>query len=166
MCVCVCVCVRLCVCVCACVCVHIIKANIRYPKYVFLTYGTYEPRWWDSKGNHSEDEQCSSDNLAHTLQYSLAVSHFNTSMMSSIPYHVCYDAVFSLAYALNSVIQDGGSDAKSLSVSEHRQCRYASGISLLVNEQLRNTHFIGNSVSVTLNIITDRYFYTSQIDLE
>ena len=130
--------------------------GIQYPKYVFLTYGMYEPQWWNSQGNHSGDE-CSSEDIAYTLQYSLAVSHFNASMMNNnIPYHICYDAVLSLAYALKSVIQNGGSDAAILSMfpdsvigSEYRQCRYTSSISLRINEQLRNTSFIGNSVSIT-----------------
>ena len=129
-----------------------IKANrmgMRYPKYVFLTYGTYEPQWWMSQGNHSEDE-CTSDDLAHTLQYSLAVSHFNTSMFNSILYHACHDAVYSLAYALKRLIQNGSSDAMSLIVGDktRSQCRYSSSISLLINEQLRYTNFTGNSVSI------------------
>ena len=130
--------------------------GIQYPKYVFLTYGMYDPQWWNSQGNHSGDE-CSSDDIAHTLQYSLAVSHFNASMMNNnISYHICYDAVLSLTYALKSVIQNGGSDATILSMvpdsmngSEYRQCRYTSSISLWINEQLRNTSFIGKSVSIT-----------------
>ena len=132
--------------------------GMRYPKYMFLTYGTYEPQWWMSQGNHSEDE-CTSDDLAHTLQYSLAVSHFNTSMMNSILYHVCHDAVYSLAYALKRLIQNGGSDAMSLIVGDktRSQCRYSRNRSLLTNEQLRYTNFTGNSVSI-LYIIC-RYCY-------
>ena len=132
--------------------------GMRYLKYVFLTYGTYEPQWWMSQGNHSEDE-CTSDDLAHTLQYSLAVSHFNTSMMNSILYHVCHDAVYSLAYALKRLIQNGGSDAMSLIVGDktRSQCRYSRNRSLLTNEQLRYTNFTGNSVSI-LYIIC-RYCY-------
>ena len=130
--------------------------GIQDPKYVFLTYGTYDPQWWNSQDNHSGDE-CSSDDIAHTLQYSLAVSHFNASMMNNnISYHICYDAVLSLTYALKSVIQNGGGDATILSMvpdsmngSEYRQCRYTSSISLRINEQLRNTSFIGKSVSIT-----------------
>ena len=67
-------------------------------------------------------------------------------------YNVCYDAVFSLAYALKSVMQSGGDDTESLNVSEsvHCQCRYTSNnISSLINEQLRNTNFTGHSVSIT-----------------
>ena len=125
--------------------------GIRYPKYVFLTYGMYDPQWWISQDNHSGDE-CSSEDIAHTLQYSLAVSHFNALMMNNIPYHVCYDAVFSLAYALEKVIQNGGSDATILNMdnmnrSDYRQCRYTSTLSLRINKQLRNTNFTGNSVS-------------------
>ena len=125
------------------------RMGMRYPKYVFLTYGTYEPQWWLSQGNHSEDG-CTSDDLAHTLQYSLAVSHLDTSMMDGILYHVCHDAVYSLAYALKDVIQNGGSDATSLNMGDKTisECRYTSSISLLINEQLRYTNFIGNSVSV------------------
>jgi hypothetical protein len=138
-----------------------LKANrlgMRYPKYVFLTYGTYEPQWWISQGNHSEDE-CTPEDLAHTLQYSLAVSHFNTSMMNGILYHVCYDAVYSLAHALKRVIQNGHRDTTGFSVgdtttSKHNQCRYTSSISLLINEQLRYTNFTGSSVSV-INLLIE-----------
>ena len=129
--------------------------GIQYPKYVFLTYGMYEPQWWNSQGNHSGDE-CSSEDIAYTLQYSLAVSHFNTSVMNNIHYHVCYDAVLSLAYALKSVIQNGGSDATipnmdDITGSEHKQCRYTSNVSLRINKQLRNMSFMGNSVSINYN---------------
>ena len=118
---------------------------------MFLTYGTYEPLWWISQSNHSDDDECSSDDLANTLQYSLAVSHFNASMTENILHHVCYDAVFSLAYALKRVMQNGGSDTLSLNVgeSEHCQCRYTSYISSLIDEQLRNMNFFGKSVSIT-----------------
>ena len=122
---------------------------MRYPKHVFLTYGTYEPQWWVSQSDHTDDG-CSSDDIAYTLQFSLAVSHFNTSTRDNIFYHVCYDAVFSLAYALERVFED--EDTNTLwnmrNKAECCQCMGTSCTSLLINEQLRDTDFIGWSVSI------------------
>ena len=81
------------------------RLGMRYPKYVFITYGAYEHQWWVSQSNHSDDE-CSSDDIANMLQYSLAVTHFNTLMKDNMIYHVCYDAVLSLAYALERVVEN------------------------------------------------------------
>ena len=132
------------------------RLGVRYPKYVFLTYGTYEHQWWVSQSSHSDDE-CSSDDIANMLQYSLAVSHFNTSMRdSNIFYHVCYDAVVSLAYALDRVIQNEGNDTlwnmDDRNKFEHCQCRYSSNMSSLISEQMRNVEFIGSSVSIKISL--------------
>ena len=123
---------------------------MRYPKYVFLTYGIYEPQWWVSQSNHIDDG-CSSDDIAHTLQFSLAVSHLDTSMReNNIFYHSCYDAVFSLAYALERVFEN--EDTNTLwnmrNKAECCQCMGTSYTSLLINEQLQDTDFIGCSVSL------------------
>ena len=126
--------------------------GIHYPKYAFLTYGTYEPQWWISQSR--SDDECSSDDVAYTLQYSLAVSHFNSSMRDNdnniLFYHVCYDAVFSLAYALEKVAEN---EQINTSMGDKILCQcmdnaYSENISSLINEQLRNTSFIGGSVSM------------------
>ena len=126
--------------------------GIHYPKYAFLTYGTYEPQWWISQS----DDECSSDDIAYTLQYSLAVSHFNSSMRDNdnniLFYHVCYDAVFSLAYALEKVAENEQINTLS-SMGDKILCQcmdnaYSKNISSLINEQLRNISFIGDSVSM------------------
>ena len=124
---------------------------MHYPKYVFLTYGNYESPWWISQF----DDECSSDDIAYTLQYSLAVSHFSNSMRNNLFYHVCYDAVFSLTFALEKVVESEGIDALS-SMSDKICCQcmenaYSGNISSLINEQLRSTDFIGSSVSIELH---------------
>lgn len=128
------------------------RLGMNYPKYVFLTYGTYKPQWWSS----SFDDECSSDDIAYTLQYSLAVSHSNYSMRdNSVFYHFCYDAVLSLAYALKKVwAENGGINAVISSCMDDEICcqcmknAYSGNMSSMINEQLRNTDFIGYSVSI------------------
>ena len=132
---------------------------MHYPKYVFLTYGTYEPWWWISQS----DDECSSDDIANTLQYSLAVSHFNSSMRNNdnniLFYHVCYDAVFSLVYALEKVAENKQINTVTSShMDEKIRCQgmdnaYSGNISSLINEQLRNISFIGDSVSMIYGYI-------------
>ena len=78
---------------------------MRFPKYVFLTYGIYGSQWWLSQSN-PYDEECSSDDIAHALEFSLAVSYFHTLMGEKIFYNTCYDATWALALALNGVIED------------------------------------------------------------
>ena len=115
---------------------------MQYPKYVFLTYGTYEPLWWISQSNHSDDG-CSSDDIAHTLHYSLAVSYFNASMRDNMFYHVCYDAVFSLANVLDRVIENDA--LKHMNDKINYQCidsSYATNVSSLINEQLRDKNLL------------------------
>ena len=53
------------------------KSGLRYPRYVFLTYGTYEPRWWEVPGEEfGTSSGCNSHNVAKTLEFSLAATHF------------------------------------------------------------------------------------------
>ena len=129
------------------------RLEMQYPKYVFLTYGTYEPQWWVSQSNPTDDE-CTSDDIAYTLQFSLAVSQFTTSTRenNNIFYHVCYDAVFSLAYALERVFEneDNKTSWNMCNKTKSECCQYIdnSYTSSLINERLRDTDFIGCSVSV------------------
>jgi hypothetical protein len=135
--------------------------GMHYPKYVFLTYGTYEPQWWISQF----DDDCSSDDIAYSLQYSLAVSHFNYSMRDNdnIFYHICYDAVLSLAYALEKVAENEriNTDTSS-SMGDKMHCKrmenniYSGNLSSLLNEKLRNTSFVGDSVSIIINVLLAR----------
>ena len=137
------------------------RLGMQYPKYVFLTYGTYEQQWWISQSNHSDNE-CSSDDIAYTLQYSLAVTHFNTSMRNNMFYHVYYDAVLSLAYALERVVENESGYALR-KMNDKIQCidnSYTKNISSLVNEELRNTNFVGSSVSTTATHKHSHHRYT------
>lgn len=44
---------------------------------MFLTYGTYEPRWWEVPGEEfGTSSGCNSHNVAKTLEFSLAATHF------------------------------------------------------------------------------------------
>ena len=66
-------------------------------------------------------------------------------------YHVCYDAVFSLVYALEKVAENN--TVTSSHMDEKIRCQgmdnaYSGNISSLINEQLRNISFIGDSVSM------------------
>ena len=73
-------------------------------------------------------------------------------MRDNIFYDICYDAVLSLAYALEKVIENKGISTL-LTNCVHCQCMkniYSGNISLLISEQLRNTDFIGSSVSIAI----------------
>lgn len=111
------------------------KLGKRYPRHVFLTYGNYEAQWWSIQDENTEDGsiRCSPEERAEVLQYSLAAFHFPspqesasldlTSNSSTTKlqrfvearrngyhnefeyYHQCYDAVLSLALALDKTIE-------------------------------------------------------------
>lgn len=49
------------------------KLGIKYPKYVFLTYGSYESRWWSSD---EVSDECSPEEIAEVLQFFLAALYF------------------------------------------------------------------------------------------
>lgn len=73
---------------------------MRYPKYTFLTYGSYDTDWW--KRESKIDNQCSQKDFASVLNYSLAVMHFHKPIGSDATYYQsCYDATLTLALALN-----------------------------------------------------------------
>jgi hypothetical protein len=76
-----------------------------YPKYLFLTYGTRGSQWWISQCSLSDDE-CNSDDIAHVLEFSLAVSYFHTLLEDKMFYNTCYDATWALARALHGVVED------------------------------------------------------------
>ena len=47
-----------------------------YPKYVFLTYGTYETNWWIPPSDEDVQQECSPKNRVEVLQNSIAASNF------------------------------------------------------------------------------------------
>ena len=60
------------------------KLGIKYPKYAFLTYGTYEPQWWiTQRGEGIEDSnECRPEEIAEVLEFSLAALHFPSESLS------------------------------------------------------------------------------------
>ena len=60
---------------------------MRYPKHLFLTYGTYESQWWAVEDNRSyveEEFNCSAEDRATVLEFSLAALHFEISVSASV----------------------------------------------------------------------------------
>ena len=53
---------------------------MKYPQYVFLTYGTYETQWWTINDEALTDYElkCSPEERAETLEFSLAALHFSS----------------------------------------------------------------------------------------
>ena len=86
---------------------------MKYPRHLFLTYGTYESQWWSTKDDTWD--HCSPEQRAEVLQFSFAALHYPPSTESSQTTpkdhdvfefeHVCEDAVWSLAIALNKTIE-------------------------------------------------------------
>ena len=63
------------------------KLEMRYPKHLFLTYGTYESQWWaveDDKSFVEEELNCSAEDRATVLEFSLAALHFEISVSASV----------------------------------------------------------------------------------
>ena len=52
------------------------KHNIKYPKYLFVTYGTYETQWW-SVEDVETPLQCTAEQRAMVLQFSLVALHYD-----------------------------------------------------------------------------------------
>lgn len=80
--------------------------EIKYPKYLFLMYGSNEPYW--SNEVDSDDQfmhSCGLEDIAEALHYSLAALQFR-SLSSNELYHLpCYDATWTLALALNATLE-------------------------------------------------------------
>ena len=76
---------------------------MKYPRYTFLTYGSYVSQWWAK--NYTTDDQCSPEDIAEVLHHSLAVVHFHRSRSDSMFFHTCYDATQTLVLALNKTIE-------------------------------------------------------------
>ena len=47
--------------------------GFKYPKYLFLTYGSYESHWW---ATNDSQIKCTPMEMAKVLQFSLAALHF------------------------------------------------------------------------------------------
>ena len=60
------------------------RQGLKYPQYVFLMYGTYEPQWW-AKQEDKGSVRCGADELAEVLEFSLAALHFPSE---SIPENI------------------------------------------------------------------------------
>ena len=52
---------------------------MRYPKHLFLTYGSYQPHWWTIE-DKEEELNCSVEDRAEVLQFSLAAHNALTSL--------------------------------------------------------------------------------------
>ena len=122
---------------------------------MFLTYGSYEPQWWDK----DTGDECSPEDIAEVLQFSLAVSHFQVSSRRSLFYHLCYDAVWALAYALHQVVEDiyiddisvwdvDGHTGSECGLLTDCLCQNTRNMSLLMNKYLKTTNFTGISVKI------------------
>ena len=147
----------------ACFLLQAYKLGMKYPKYVFITYASYMSKWWVTP----EDEECSSDNIAEVLQFSLTALYFYTTSGDKLYYDVCYDAVLALADSLHEVSQkmDLGyadsmssqwwtmSDNRECEQNFHNICRRGSELHSLLNEHLVMVNFTGQSVSLEVEYV-------------
>ena len=64
------------------------KLGMRYPKHLFLTYGTYESQWWtlENDGSVEGGLSCNAEDRAKVLEFSLAaaVLHYPSSRTASV----------------------------------------------------------------------------------
>lgn len=58
---------------------------MKYPKHIYLTYGTYEFRWWTVEDDILTDLglNCSPEDRAEVLEFSLAALHISSSSSDS-----------------------------------------------------------------------------------
>ena len=52
------------------------RLGLHYPRHLFLTYGWYEPEWWDAPLDEDVGQTCTAIQMASVLQYSFAVLNF------------------------------------------------------------------------------------------
>lgn len=113
------------------------RLGMKYPKYTFLTYGVYGFDWWRKKSDHVD--QCGPQAIASVLLYSLAGVHYQKYFENRDAFYgSCYDAIFTLAHALDETID------------EHIQIKNSSlQDSLIVKRKhLQNVSFDGKSGEV------------------
>lgn len=60
------------------------KLGMKYPKYLFLTYGSYESQWWTMDDDQTDLMECTPSDRADVLQFSLAALHF-PSLPENVP---------------------------------------------------------------------------------
>ena len=67
-------------------CMQAHKLGMRYPKHLFLTYGTYESQWWTIEDDRSVEGElvCSAEDRASVLEFSLAASHYPSSRTANV----------------------------------------------------------------------------------
>lgn len=128
--------------------------GMKYPKYLFLTYGSYEFQWWTK---HDYSNYCSDDAVAQVLMFSIAVLHYHEQLIEDELYDLSYDATVALAYALQNSITDGlfdtygwtasGSGAISLECDKLSNYRSFGLNPMLIRKHLLATNFTGLSVS-------------------
>ena len=56
------------------------QLGLKYPQYLFLTYGSYESHWW---ATHDSQVKCTAVEMAEVLQFSLAGLHFPSLSVDS-----------------------------------------------------------------------------------
>ena len=87
--------------------------GLKYPRHLFLTYGSYESQWWLVDDKY--EDQCSPKDRAEVLQFSLAALHYPLPKESLLTANKvdtdfefgrsCRDGVWTLAIALNNTIK-------------------------------------------------------------
>ncbi|XP_064382160.1 gamma-aminobutyric acid type B receptor subunit 1-like [Halichondria panicea] len=145
--------------------------ELRYEKYVWITLGWYGNEWWRVERLMNDTLNCTNQDVEQFLPNTLAVIQANTAINESSPTNVgltaeefqseynrllieeglvyehsafhAYDAIWTLAFAMNSFIQDGGNLAS--------YSRLNSSIYDSLNSYRANTDFIGVSGQVLLN---------------
>ena len=73
---------------------------MKYPKYLFLTYGSYESKWWIAPLDEDVYHQCTPEQRAEVLQYSLAVRQLQDSIEDSDI--ESYSGIVRLSYVINA----------------------------------------------------------------
>ena len=107
------------------------ELGMKYPKHLFLTYGTYESQWWIPPDDEDVHHLCTPEDRARVLEYSFAALDFNfltedetdpkavrfnndyTARLQTPPFYYnyssyasyCFDAAWTLAVALNKTIE-------------------------------------------------------------
>ena len=63
--------------ICACLYFQAHELGMKYPKHLFLTYGTYESQWWIPPDDEDVHHLCTPEDRARVLKNSFAALHFN-----------------------------------------------------------------------------------------
>ena len=66
-------------------CPQAYQLGLKYPKHLFLTYGSYESHWWATNDSQVE---CTPTEMAEVLQFSLAALHFPSLSDNTEPSNV------------------------------------------------------------------------------